>query len=608
MHAIILAAGLGKRLRPFTNDTNKCLVEVGGETILTRMVLALRDCGIDQIVLVTGHCANKVMGHLAQRLPDVAITQVHCPLYATTNNIVSLQAGLAAVAPGSDVLLIEGDLILEDGLLSRFLAAPERDLAMVEAHREDYDGSVVRLDETHITEIVLKSGQGQGFDYSGTFKTVNVWKLSADFCDRLLRRCLAARIDSGDTACFYEAVLADIVAENAHRLSAFATGRDAWVEIDDARDLDRARYVFEPATRRAMLDSRHGGLWTYPLVDFAYPRNQHFPTATVANQLTARLGDIIGHYGSAQDILDAKMARLCGLSARNTVALNGLSQVYPWLRDRFRDQAALVPAPTFGEYARAFPGAAVYDPDAPLSAIAARAAAVSIVVFVNPNNPTGSWKAGSELLRFARAHADKTILVDESFADFADGPTLAAEAEHAAPHNLVILKSLGKALGVAGLRLGYLWSKDDAITAALRTSLPIWNLNALAEAFLDIAPVHHDAIVDAFARTRHERAELASALARSPMIREVLPSAANFITVRLAVDEQGLPALLDRLLIDHGFYLKDLSGRMGRAGAWVRIAVRTAAENAALVAALDALAARQSPVEQAHTQRPAECR
>lgn len=606
LQAIILAAGFGKRLRPLTDKTNKCLMTVAGETILSRMVLSLHACGIREIAVVTGHCADAVMDHLAQRLPHIPVTQVHCPDYATTNNIVSLSAGLAAVAPGSDVLLIEGDLILAADLLPRFLAEPSRNLAMVEAYRQGHDGSVVRLAGATVTEIVLKNRQAGGFEHAGTFKTGNVWKFGAEFCDAQLRPRLATRIAGGDTDCFYEAVLADIITDRTHELHAFTTLPNEWVEVDDAGDLDLARYIFEPATRRAMLDSRYGGLWAFPVTDFAYPRNQHSPPAALIDALKARLGETICQYGSSQKILDAKMARLFDVPAQNTVALNGLSQVYPWLKDRFKGQSALIPAPTFGEYARAFPSAATYDPDAPIAAIAAQAARHAVVVFVNPNNPTGSWMAADTILRFAREHPDKIIVVDESFVDFAEGPSLLALAQHQAPRNLVILKSQGKALGIAGLRLGLVWTQDLDLIAGLRASLPIWNVNALAEAFLDLAPAHRDGFAASFDRTRQDRAALAAALETCPIVREVLPSAANFITVGLAIDEAELGHLLDRLLGEYGFYLRDLSGRMGRPGAWVRIAVRTATDNGKLVAALNALAANQYRVDGTNAECPAQ--
>jgi histidinol-phosphate/aromatic aminotransferase/cobyric acid decarboxylase-like protein len=201
-------------------------------------------------------------------------------------------------------------------------------------------------------------------------------------------------------------------------------------------------------------------------------------------------------------------------------------------------------------------------------------------VLVNPNNPSGTTLPTDAIHALAGRHPGLRFLVDESFIDFSPQPSLLPALEAAPRDNLIVLKSLSKTLGVPGLRLGYTYSRDAGFNARLRAALPIWNLNALAELYLEIILKHRAALAESFVRTAADRAAFAADLRALDGIAEVHEAGGNFVLVRLA---SGTAAgIADALLCRCHLYVKALGERFGDAGQWLRLAVRSPEENAYL--------------------------
>jgi len=589
MHAIVLAAGKGERLSPITYTTNKVLIEVGGRSILKRMVQSLIDAGIEAITIVTGHYAEAVEAHIDGAFGNFPIRTVNNPDYETSNNIVSLAVGLNTMPHGASLFLVEGDLLLDPQLIQRMILDDRDDLVLLERNRPGLNGTLARLEGQRVAELFVGERLASVSDPFATYKTVNVTRLSANTLDRYFRPALEARLRRGNRDVFYEAALADMIAAGSPSLSAVIVNQEPWVEVDDHHDLDQARFEFAPpGWRRTALDRSYGGYWNYPILDFAYPQNLHFPTAAIKEEMATMLPSVIGRYGSTQEILDEKLSRFLNIPAEQLVLFNGLSQIFPWLKQQFGHQKALIPTPCFGEYARVWPEASTYVDHGSIDMDRLKCASLdaSVVVFVNPNNPTGTAIPTCDLLAFASAHPEKTVIVDESFADFSTQPSLSSTSTGPLPANILLLKSLGKSLGVSGLRLGYIQSSAEGYLAIVRNSLPVWNCNSLAELFLDLLTKHRREIAISLTKTRQDRSIMIDRLRALPCVAEVFSSEANFLLVRLNIDPAQLPALLDGLVDRHGIYVKDVSNRTGVTGAWIRLSVRTEDDNGRLYEAL----------------------
>ena len=583
MKAVILAAGYGNRMRPLTDNVHKTLLQVGGKTIIDRMMEGLRRVAIQDIVVVTGYLKEDVEEHLLQRHADLRFRFVHNPRYRETNNIYSLSLALNTIDIDDDILLIESDLVYDESVLARILASPHPNVALLDRYRSGMDGTLVTVSDGVITSIIPPHLQHENFDYRGTFKTLNVYKFSREFCNQNFRRLLTYYAKVIDDNCYYEMILGILIYVQKAAIYAEILEGEEWSEVDDPNDLRVSEFVFNKEKRLPILESTFGGYWAHDIVDFCFIRNMYFPNPAILSELKNNLTNLVQNYGSRQEVLDEKLAYFLLCSSERVHLLNGVSQMYPILKTLYADKRALIPSPTFGEYSRlekstSYSDQVGIDP----REIEERAESCELVVFVNPNNPTGTLLESEWIHQFATRHPGKIVLVDESFIDFADGPSMFELLEKTPLSNVIVIKSLSKVLGVPGLRLGFSYSHDPLFNQKVREALPIWNSNSLAEYFLEVLLKHRQSLAESFRKTKNDREEFAEYLAKEPFVRRVHESAANFLLVELAGSVKARE-LASWLLSTRGVYVKDVSDRFADQKSYLRLAVRLPEENNRLV-------------------------
>ncbi len=210
MKAIILTAGYGERMRPLTDAGHKTLLEVGGQTIISRIVAGLRDAGIGEIVVVTGHRAADVEEHLRRSHPSVDFVFVRNERYRETNNISSMALAFERMTLDDDVLLVEGDLVCDAAVFERIARSPHADVALVDRYRTGMDGTVVTVEGGVITSVIPPHLQSGDFSFADKYKTLNIYKFSREFCQKTFRRLLAAYA-AIDESCYYEIVLGILI-------------------------------------------------------------------------------------------------------------------------------------------------------------------------------------------------------------------------------------------------------------------------------------------------------------------------------------------------------------------------------------------------------------
>ena len=209
--------------------------------------------------------------------------------------------------------------------------------------------------------------------------------------------------------------------------------------------------------------------------------------------------------------------------------------------------------PTFGMYAVAarIQGAAVrevplmrergyaLDVDAVLAACDAN---TRIVFLCTPNNPTGNALERAAMERLLISLADRAlVVVDEAYIEFSGEPSLAASLAHFP--NLVVLRTLSKAFGLAGARVGSLIA-DAAIVALLAKVIPPYSIPQLTieAVFATLAPPQLAVQRERVAQVRAERERLRAALAEKSAVRKLWPSVANFLLTDFAAPEEALAA------------------------------------------------------------------
>lgn len=257
MKAIILAAGMGTRLRPITWSIPKCLVPVNSKPMLEHQLDALLLAGIRDVVLVVGHLAELLCNKYGSSYGGMNIRYVENRIYDRTNNIYSLW--LAREHLNSQVLLLEGDLIFEPELLQRLIETPEPDVAIVERWEPHMDGTVALPNAPWANgsranapwanglwarRMVLKADQGDDFDFASALKTVNIYKFSQEVLRDQIVPALDSYIAQKRNDQYYEAVFAGLISRDAMRMALLHAAPNRWAEVDTWEDLQAAEKLF----------------------------------------------------------------------------------------------------------------------------------------------------------------------------------------------------------------------------------------------------------------------------------------------------------------------------------------------------------------------------
>jgi Histidinol-phosphate/aromatic aminotransferase and cobyric acid decarboxylase len=588
MKAIILAAGYGNRMRPLTDTVHKTLLTVAGETIIGRIIDGLCNNNITDIVVVTGYRDRELVDFLSKNYAHCTISYVHNERYRETNNIYSMALAFENTVIDSDIVLIESDLIYEPSVIQRLLNSKRPNVALVDKYARGMDGTVVKVEEGVITSVIPPHLQDEKFDFSDKYKTLNIYKFSKDFCNSVFKKLLTYYAKVINDNCYYELILGILIYMQQETIYAEILQGEKWAEVDDPNDLHAAEFTFNHKERPAILEEGFGGYWNYDIIDFCFIRNMYFPTAAIISELRNNVQDLLHNYGSRQELLDQKLAWLLLCNKNNVHVLNGASQIYPMLANRFANAKALIPTPTFGEYPKIFPRADVYRDAVGIDTneITGKCADRDLIVFVNPNNPTGTLIDTKWIFEFASRNKSKTVIVDESFIEFARCPSVLDLLEQSPLPNVIVVKSLSKSMGMPGIRLGYVYSCDKAFNTFVKESLPIWNLNSFAEFAMEIILKHRKSLAQSFADTVRDREEFSALLSQVPCVKKVYPSSANFLLVSLKPSTMSRVSITERLLSDYSIYIKDISHKFSDGSTYLRLAVRLPHENALLAKCL----------------------
>ena len=155
MQAIILAAGMGKRLGEYTKNCTKCMVPVNGVTLIDRLLGQLSKLGLNRIVIVVGYKGKELIDYVGKEYMGLKIEYIKNPIYDRTNNIYSLALAKQHLQE-DDSLLIESDLIYDDGIFDLLINNPHPNLALVAKYETWMDGTMVRIDEDNNLVISME--------------------------------------------------------------------------------------------------------------------------------------------------------------------------------------------------------------------------------------------------------------------------------------------------------------------------------------------------------------------------------------------------------------------------------------------------------------------
>ena len=345
------------------------------------------------------------------------------------------------------------------------------------------------------------------------------------------------------------------------------------------------------------ISTQHGGYYRHDFIDHAYLYNLYFPPEAVFNDFKAKIHDIVLNYPIAQDALAELIGNIIVQPAEQIVVGNGAAELIKIVSGHIAG-TLIIPVPSFNEYANAVPDGRVvefpldfpsFELDVDKFAAEADRVEADVAVVVSPNNPTSILVPRSELIRLAKKleAQDCLLIVDESFLDFTEAPEQKSLEQEIENHpNLVIFKSMSKAYGICGLRIGYMLTANLEFAAAVRKGVHIWNINGFAEEFLRLLPEFKQEFKESCKKVRIDRDNMYNKL-RGINGMTVYKPDANYIYCRLPDSCSSAPEITKELFIKHNMYIKHCAGKtQPDADRYLRIASRTEKENCELVEAL----------------------
>lgn len=596
MQAIILAAGMGKRLRELTQNNTKCMVKVNGRTLIERMLLQIEQHHFSRIVIVVGYERQKLIDYIGTLDIQTPIIFVENSIYDRTNNIYSLALAKDWLCR-EDTILFESDLIFEDAVLDVLINDPCETLALVDKYESWMDGTCVKLTQNDTIEAFVPGTQLRYEETGQYYKTVNIYKFSRHFSETRYIPFLEAYLKALGNHEYYEQVLRVIALLDEPEIRAKRLKGQKWYEIDDIQDLDIACSIFaDDEDKVTFLHKRYGGYWRYPkLLDFCYLVNPYFPPAQMMEEMKSNFETLLTEYPSGEHVNSLLAARNFGVREETILVGNGAAELIKLLMAQLDGKIGFI-RPTFEEYPNRceekdrvdyIPDNRDYSYTAEdiMEFFAVRE--IQSLIIVNPDNPSGNYLSKNSLLRLAAWAEQKKIrlIVDESFADFADekNNTLIEREILERYPRICVMKSISKSYGVPGLRLGVLASGDEELIVRLKKDASIWNINSFAEFYMQIEEKYKKDYAEALAKLCAERERFQKKLAEIERIR-VIPSQANFVMIE--VDKKiSVKRLQQVLLTKHNILIKDLAAKMEGQN-YIRLSVRNTKDNDKLLEAL----------------------
>ena len=598
MQVIILAAGMGKRLGEYTKENTKCMVPVNGTPLIDRVLRQLSELPLNRVVMVVGYEGQKLMNYLGDEQHGLKIEYVNNPVYDKTNNIYSLALAKDKLQE-EDTLLIESDLIFDDGMFKLLIDNPYPNLALVAKYEPWMDGTMVRIDsDNNIVNFVPKAA----FRYEDAalyYKTVNIYKFSKEFSQTKYVPFLEAYTKAVGNNEYYENVLRIISFLNSHDLKALPITDEKWYEIDDKQDLDIAEALF--ADEKDVLRKyygRYGGFWRFPkMLDYCYLVNPYFNESRIIDEMQAQFRTLISEYPSGMKVNSLIASKCWGVKEEYIIPGNGAAELIKALMEVLPGTLG-VTRPTFEEYPnrRDKDNLVTFIPKNSSYRYTAKDLMdyfgvhhADNILLINPDNPSGNFIPTDDVIALAAWCQNQNIrlIVDESFVDFSndfENNTLLHDNILEAYPTLVFMKSISKSYGVPGIRLGILCSADKELISKMKKMVSIWNINSFAEYFMQIFTKYEKDYKRACEKFIAEREDFERNLNTISFLR-VMPSQANYFLCEILPPKNANQLVLT-MLKKYNILVRDCSDKQGFDGKqYMRIAVRSHEDNARFIEA-----------------------
>ena len=234
MKAVILAAGIGTRLKPLTDNTPKCLLKAGNKKILELTIDNVIASNIDDVIIVTGYLEQQIKNFVSAKYPHLNVEYIYNEMYSSTNNIYSLWLAKDSLL-GHEILLLDSDIIFDKDIIAMLFASGHDNCLALKRHnvqdeeikvKADVKGRVLEIGkEVKLKEAIGESIGIEKFGVSTLYKLFNILD-----CKILIEKNVNQ---------FYEAAFQELADKDTDIFTVDITGHIC-MEIDTAADLKAA--------------------------------------------------------------------------------------------------------------------------------------------------------------------------------------------------------------------------------------------------------------------------------------------------------------------------------------------------------------------------------
>lgn len=239
MKAVILAAGVGSRIRPLTDNCPKSLLKVGGHTILEMMISHIRDCGITDIVFVLGYLQEQIKEYVTNKFPELNAYFIINEQYATTNTGFSLMLARDLVA-SSSFIKFDADVVFDKTILSQLIDCEHGNVLCVDKNIQ-LDAEEIKVIIKEQNRVAKASKTVNPKEASG--ESIGIEKICVDTATQLFAELETMMQDAQNFQEYYEAAYERLIEKDVPFYALDISGLK-WIEIDTKEDFVTARKIF----------------------------------------------------------------------------------------------------------------------------------------------------------------------------------------------------------------------------------------------------------------------------------------------------------------------------------------------------------------------------
>ncbi len=237
--AVILAAGMGSRIRPLTDDCPKSLLQINGQPILDRMISNIQDCGIKDVAIVVGYLQEKIIDYVTKQFPNLRVQYIVNKRYAETNTAYSLMLTKDWVKD-STMVKFDADVIFDKAILTQLIESEFENCLCIDKNIH-LDAEEIKVITDDKNRVMFASKTVLPKDAIG--ESIGIEKISGTTAQLLFSELGIMMSNEQDHQKYYEAAYERLI-ENFVPFHALDITGLNWVEIDTLEDFNMAESIF----------------------------------------------------------------------------------------------------------------------------------------------------------------------------------------------------------------------------------------------------------------------------------------------------------------------------------------------------------------------------